>query len=337
MGHIKVILYRELRALFCSPIGWAILIIFVLQTGSLLIGALNVRTYSVWSSVEDLLSLTYNILFSQTNGMIRGIAGNLYLYIPLLTMGLFSREFSDGTIKLLFSSPVRTRDIVFGKYLAMMVYALIMTLIVAFFNLILGIWVIENIDIGLLLWSLLMLFLLICTYAAIGLFISSLTSYQFVAALGVVGVLFGLNYASTMSMEGMPQFIIGILTWLRGMSFIYWFKGYVGSWDIIYFILMIIWFVGLTLVRIRSLRESWSWRRLAIKYAGISLIVLTLGYISSQPAFKTFTDTRRAELLDTKILITQEDVPKFRAFFMQILPGMFTLAAVVFLVRRNRN
>src|SRR5690606_28313783 len=106
----------------------------------------------------------------------------LYLYIPLLTMGLISRETSSGTIKLLYSSPIKVREIVFGKYLAMIVYSLVLVTIVTIF-VISGIAQIESPDTGMLMTALLGFFLLLCAYAAIGLFMSSLTTYQVVAAI----------------------------------------------------------------------------------------------------------------------------------------------------------
>ena len=41
-------------------------------------------------------------------------------------MGLMSREFGSGSIKLLYSSPITNTQIVLGKFLAMMVYGLCM-------------------------------------------------------------------------------------------------------------------------------------------------------------------------------------------------------------------
>lgn len=337
MNQILEITKRELRTLFYSPVGWLVLIIFVIQLGSLLSANLQSRSFRVWQTNEDILSLTYNILFSGGNSIITGMVRNLFLYIPLLTMGLLSREFSDGTIKLLFSSPVKVWDIVFGKYLAVITFALIMVGIVGIFGVILGVFIIDYIDVGLLIWGLILLYLVICTYSAIGLFISSLTSYQFVAALGVVGVLFGLNYASTMSVEGMPEFLSAMLLWLRGVSFIYWFKGYIGSWDMLYFILMIAMFLGFTYIRLQSLRETKPWWTLAGKYLTTALLVFTIGYLTSRPQLKYYTDVRRAELTDTRILITRDDVPTWRLIFMQVIPGTMILTASVLLIRRRRK
>lgn len=52
---------------------------------------------------------------------------------------------------------------------------------------------IDHFDFWLTVSGLLGVYLLICSYAAIGLFMSSLTSYQIVAALGTLSILFVLN------------------------------------------------------------------------------------------------------------------------------------------------
>ena len=65
-------------------------------------------------------------VFSSYRGLLSQVQQYLYLYIPLLTMGLMSREFSSGSIKLLYSSPITSTQIVLGKFLSMMFYGLIM-------------------------------------------------------------------------------------------------------------------------------------------------------------------------------------------------------------------
>jgi ABC-2 type transport system permease protein len=335
MNRISEIARREIRSLFYSPVGWLVLIVFTIQLGSLFSANISRRTVSVWLQ-EDILSLTYNMFFSY-GGIISGMAGNLYLYIPLLTMGLLSREFSDGTVKLLWSSPVRVKDIVLGKYFSMMAFAGVMVAIVGALGAVLGAFVIKSMDVQLLLVSLLLLYLLICTYAAIGLFVSSLTSYPFVAALGTVGVLFGLNYLSRLKVNGMPGFLAAILEWFRGISFLNSFKGYVGSWDIFYFLLLIALFLGLTFVRLRSMRETKPWWVRATRYAMVIAIVVICGYFSSRPEVRYYADVRRADLTDTSLLIKRQDVPHWRMVFMQLIPGGLIAFAVVRVVRRLRS
>ncbi len=49
---------------------------------------------------------------------------HLFLFVPLLTMNIVSREFNTGTVKLLYSSPVKLRQVVIGKFLALAIYNL---------------------------------------------------------------------------------------------------------------------------------------------------------------------------------------------------------------------
>src|SRR5689334_12689638 len=100
---------KELRTLAYSPSGWLILIIVSLQLGTLLFDNISRRTGMAWQGDTN-LSITFSIFFQLFDtGMVPGFLQSLYLYIPLITMGLMSYEFSRGTIKLLFSSPLSVR------------------------------------------------------------------------------------------------------------------------------------------------------------------------------------------------------------------------------------
>ena len=112
-------------------------------------------------------------------------------------MGLMSRtEINSGTIKLLYSSPIKVREIIFGKFLAMMVYNLALVGILAII-VVCRLFNIHAADTGLLISGLIGIYVLLCAYAAIGLFMSCLTSYQVVAALSTLVLLAALSYIGT--------------------------------------------------------------------------------------------------------------------------------------------
>ena len=120
MRKILKIAATELCTLFYSPIAWLILIIFTVQAGMQYVKVIDIMLMQQFSR-----PLWYSIakeLLTGAWGIFPNMLGHLYLYIPLLTMGLMSREFSSGSIKLLYSSPVSSFQIIFGKYLSMMVY-----------------------------------------------------------------------------------------------------------------------------------------------------------------------------------------------------------------------
>ena len=119
MRTIFKIAKTELRDLFYSPIAWLILIIFTFQTGMLFSGTISeiVRSQSMGGRG---MNLTLAI-FGGQRGLFVAVLSYLYLYIPLLTMGLMSREFGSGSIRLLYSSPVTNVQIILGKFLSMMI------------------------------------------------------------------------------------------------------------------------------------------------------------------------------------------------------------------------
>src|SRR5690606_7337104 len=124
MKKILQIARIELSILFFSPIAWVLLVIFTVQGGLAFSGILSAKVASQELG-NTLQSLTQDV-FGGNKGFFTAMREYLYLYVPLLTMGLFSREFSTGSIKLLQSSPVTSAQMVLGKYAAMLVYCLLL-------------------------------------------------------------------------------------------------------------------------------------------------------------------------------------------------------------------
>ncbi|MDR3245524.1 MAG: Gldg family protein [Prevotellaceae bacterium] len=286
MKIIRKIALTELQALFYSPVAWLLLIVFTVQSAMTFTDALSsfVRTQEMHYGLSN---LTFGI-FGGTRGLFTTVQGYLYLYIPLLTMSLMSRELSSGSITLLYSSPVTNRQIIFGKYLSMMVYGLVMIAILFVFV----IWsavVVKDFDFPVALSGLLGLYLLICAYSAIGLFMSSLTSYQVVAAIGTLAILAGLNFIGRFGQE--YDFIREITFWLSiggraGESI----NGLICSEDILYFIIVSGLFLSLSILRLKAIRQKSHWQISLAKYVGVFIIAMALGYFSSRPKLMAFYD-----------------------------------------------
>src|ERR1700749_160246 len=118
MKLILKIAKTELLNLFYSPIAWFLTVAFFVQCAVAYTGNLHMfasRQETGGYELQYLTNLTYKMFSSPFDGIFEGIMKNLYLYIPLLTMGLISREANAGTISLLYSSPIKVRQIVFGK------------------------------------------------------------------------------------------------------------------------------------------------------------------------------------------------------------------------------
>ena len=242
----------ELYNLFCSPIAWLILIIFAFQAGltfsdliddQLRYLALGYRPYN----------LTSRLLLG-FGGVFAAMQDNLYLYIPLLTMGLMSKEYSSGSIKLLYSSPVTNTQIILGKYLSMLVYALLLIAVLLLFLVFCALTV-EHFDYPFAFTGLLGILLLTCAYAAIGLFMSTLTAYQVVAAVGTLTLLALLNYIGNVGQD--IAFVRDITYWLslsgRSDSLI---EGMICSQDVLYFFIVIVLFLVLSILKLKFARTS---------------------------------------------------------------------------------
>ncbi len=286
MKTILKITKLELSNLFYSPIAWMILIIFIFQTGSAF-GDLLVMTAKSQYAGANLNNLTASLFYSG-GGIFLKIQSYLYIYIPLLTMGLLSSDFNRGTIKLLFSAPLTSTQIVVGKYLAVSLYGLCL-MVVLLMYIVIGGCVVENFNWAAVFCGLLGLYLLLCTYVAVGLFMSSLTQYQIVAAISTFLVFSVLNYMGYVGQD--MAFIREITYWFslsgRVHPFIF---GLIGSEDVIYFLVIIFMFLSLSVYRIRFKRETHTSMERWTYYLGVIVFAALIGYITSRPALKFYYD-----------------------------------------------
>ena len=287
MKTIYRIAKLELQTLFYSPVAWLIIVIFALQAAITFTDDFGnaVRHQELGSQLWDTTRSLFSSVFS---GLYPPMIKHLYLYIPLLTMGLMSREFSSGSIKLLYSSPVTNVQIILGKFLSMMIFGLTLIGVLLFFVFFAGCYV-ENFDFPTVLIGLLGIYLLICAYASIGLFMSSLTSYQIVAAIFTFIMLSALNYVRMVG-QGI-EFVRDITYWLsisgRVEEFI---KGLLCSEDLLYFIIVIALFISLTIIQLQARRQKTPWRISFSRYLGTIAFACFLGYLSSRPALMTYYD-----------------------------------------------
>ena len=244
----------ELQSLFFSPVAWLLLVVFSYQVGMTISDSLEgivVRQamgYEMWRVTGSVFA-----------GLMESIQGSLYLYIPLLTMNMISRDLNGGTIKLLQSAPLRNIQVVAGKYMALMVFGLAMMGVILFY-VIFGLFTIENIDIPYVLTGILGLYLLLCAYAAIGLFVSSLTSYQVVAVFGTLMILILFNYVGDVGQN--YEFVRDITYWLsiRGRVFEF-IHGLICSEDVLYFLIVIAIFLTWTTLRLINRVQKRGWTR----------------------------------------------------------------------------
>lgn len=280
----------ELRSLFYSPIAWFLLIVFIIQSGLAYLGMLEnyAKTQDLGGMGLDYMSNLTLRIFLSPGGVFSTVMQNLYLYVPLLTMGLISRETSSGTIKLLYSSPIKVREIVLGKFVSMMAFNLLLVLAVGIF-MVSGMFHIQSPETGMLLSGALGFYLLLCAYSSIGLFMSCLTTYQLVAAISTFIMVGILSYIGTLwqrielvreltyylSIAGRTQrMLVGLIT----------------TKDVLYFVIITYIFLGLSVYKLRAGMESKSAMVRAGRYLAVIASALLIGYVSSIPGLIGYWD-----------------------------------------------
>lgn len=293
MKTIYKLARTELQLLFYSPIAWLILILFTFQVAMVFTGQMNgmVRNQTLGNSLSN---LTLKIYSGGMGSLFNTIQGYLYLYIPLLTMGLMSRELGSGSIKLLYSSPITNTQIILGKFLSMMIYGLVL-IGITFLFVVFGAYTIKEFDFPAVLSGLLGIYLLICAYAAVGLFMSSLTSYQVVAAICTLAMLGVLSYVKALWQD--IAIVRDVTYWLsisgRADELV---GGLICSEDVLYFIIVVALFLGLTIIRLQACRQKSPWTVTWGKYLVVFFAAMFLGYLSSRPTLMTFYDATRTKV-----------------------------------------
>jgi ABC-2 type transport system permease protein len=176
MMTLRALMAKEIRALFGSPIGYAVVAVFLL---------LNGYTFAIRLIASKQATLVH--IFFQS-------AMQLVLLVPLLTMRQFAEERRAGTLELLLTSPAPEFHIVLAKFSATMSVLLAMIGLTFAYALILSVY--GNPDWGPVYSGYLGLVLLAGALVSVGLAISALTANQIVAAvvsLGVFGILWAID------------------------------------------------------------------------------------------------------------------------------------------------
>lgn len=299
MKLILKIAQNEIRNLFYSPVAWFLGVAFWI-----LCAFYYTKMVCQFANFQEIgfehrpdfegfgISLTESILLR--GSLFNGVMNNLYLFLPLLTMGLISREINNGTIKLLYSSPLKPMHIVLGKYLAIVFYSLVLLGLLSIF-LIAALFTIVHVDGGIVLSALLALFLLICAYSAIGIFMSSLSTYQIVSAVATFLIIFVLSNIGALWQE--YDFVRELTYFLSAEGrTVRMLRGLITTGDVIYFLLIIGMFLSFTLFRVKGAMESKSWTRKMMQYLSVFAVVLFVGYITSRPAMMGYWDVTRDDV-----------------------------------------
>ena len=179
---------KELRLYFTSPVAYALGTIFLLIAGYFFY---SIFAFFTMASMQAMMNPAMARELNVTDSVLRPLFSNLsvilLLIMPLLTMRLIAEERRSGTIELLLTYPVRDGAVLAGKYLAALtLYAMMIGLTLAYPAMVAYF---AQLEWGPLLTGYLGLLLMGGAFLAVGLFASSVTENQIVAAVITFGVL----------------------------------------------------------------------------------------------------------------------------------------------------
>ncbi|GLR20060.1 gliding motility-associated ABC transporter permease subunit GldF [Portibacter lacus] len=240
------IISRELGAFFSSLIAYIIIGVFLLFLGLFM-----------WVFQETSV-LNYNYA---TLDQLFTIAPMVFIFlIPAISMRSFAEEHQNGTLELLLTKPISSIGLILGKYFSVLIlilFALLPTLIYFYSVHQLGSPV-GNIDSGAVAGSYIGLALLSATFAAIGIFSSSISKNQIVSF--VIGAFlcflfhWGFQYLSSL-----PIFIGTFDNFVERLGIEYHYnsisRGVLDTRDILYFLSVITTFILATKLSID--KKNW--------------------------------------------------------------------------------
>ncbi len=169
MNRAFVIARRELSSYFYSPIAYVAMALFLAATGVTFFNDFQPGQPAAMRSIFD-----WMIFF-------------LVVIMPILSMGLIAQEWASGTMETLMTAPVDESDVVVGKFfgsLGLLVVLLIPTLVYVVMLAIYG-----HPDMGPIFTGYLGIILVGALFISVGLFCSSLTKSQIVAAVSTAAIL----------------------------------------------------------------------------------------------------------------------------------------------------
>ena len=211
-----IIMKRELKSYFTSPVAYIVTALFLIIAGILF----------------------YSSFFLYDRAELRRFFSSLPLllsfFIPALTMRIFAEERRVGSIETLMTLPVTELDVVTGKYLASFISTLIMLAPTLFY--ILPTVIFGSPDFGPIVGGYLGAVFLCASFTAIGVFATSVTKNQIIAFFTGFIICIVLTLIDSF-LVFLPSPIVSLLSYLSANGhFTSISRGILDTRDLIYFI-----------------------------------------------------------------------------------------------------
>ena len=239
---IWIIARREIVAMFLSPLAWIILAVIQTILGYMFLT--NLDNFFLLQPQLIQIANTPGVTDIVITPLMQVAAIILLMVMPLMTMRSLAEEKRNRTLSLLVSAPLSMTEIVLGKFLGLVLFVVVLVSMLMLMPL--SLYLGTSPDGGKLLSIYLGMLLLLSAFAAIGLYLSSLTENQTIAAVSTFGVLLMLwiiDWIGSSLDNG--QSVLAYLSILQHHQSM--LEGVFESGDIVYYLLLIVGFLGLTI------------------------------------------------------------------------------------------
>jgi ABC-2 type transport system permease protein len=255
MKNALVIAGREIAAYFVQPIAYVVMTVFILLGGWFFFALLRrfdlvQQMYMAMQNPSAMQRMNLNQMVIEP--LLHNMAIVLVILVPAITMRAFAEEKRAGTYELLLTAPVRTSQVVAGKFIAAAVLILVMVALAGIFPLILVLF--GNPEIGVMASGYMGLAFLGLAFVAVGLFTSSVTQNQIIAAISCFGALLLLYVISWPAETGGGSFSQLLRYLSLPEHFATMVRGLISTKDIIYFLSVIAVALFLTQRSVESVR-----------------------------------------------------------------------------------
>lgn len=216
MKRALIICMKELRGFFFSPVAYIVITIFLAVVGWLFFSTFFIFNQAELRNFFNLLPIIFSFV------------------LPAVTMRMFSEELRSGSYEIMMTMPVTTRDVVLGKYLAAMIFTVLMLLPTVVYGI--SISFVGDLDKGPWMGGYAGALFLAGAYIAVGLLASALTKNQIVAFITSMTACLVLTLIDKM-LFFVPERVLGAVQYLGAdYHFQNVARGIIDTRDIVYFV-----------------------------------------------------------------------------------------------------
>ncbi|HEY2775533.1 MAG TPA: ABC transporter permease [Candidatus Binatia bacterium] len=245
MRSFVALLVKELQGFFMLPLVYFVGAVFLALSGYYFYTNLN--AFITFGFGESIVEHLWQRLYAD-------IVRVIITVIPLITMRVYAEEKHLGTIELLYTAPLRDFQILAAKFLACMAVFIVIVGSTALYPYL--IWRVQHFDLSQLVAIYLGLLLLIASMVSIGIWLSSMTETQLIAAMFTYGVIL-LLWNLSWNEAAVPGDWLGFVSQLCAYDHFEPFsRGVVDLKDVSYYVAIVVMSGWLTM---RSM-ESRQWR-----------------------------------------------------------------------------